>query len=253
VLLYPTLRAEHPPVRILGYPLDAVVCCAGVLATVPEYTRECLERTLVVNYLSRYLLVRGTDHLLRGSPSGRVVLVANAGKYRDTLDLDDLQHRRHRPRLRVAGRTQFANDLFAVELAERWRDAGIQVACVYPGVVRTDVFGNARGVGATVRTLGRTVSRLVGSTPERAAFTPGSWLLHPTPGVSAGGSTAPACARSGCLAELPGRSAGKVSGPPARPSCASTSRPRSTTGTRLNLRPHPRSPSARSTGRQPRR
>jgi NAD(P)-dependent dehydrogenase (short-subunit alcohol dehydrogenase family) len=172
VLLYPTLRAEHPPVRILGYPLDAVVCCAGVLATVPEYTRECLERTLVVNYLSRYLLVRGTDHLLRGSPSGRVVLVANAGKYRDTLDLDDLQHRRHRPRLRVAGRTQFANDLFAVELAERWRDAGIQVACVYPGVVRTDVFGNARGVGATVRTLGRTVSRLVGSTPERAAFTP---------------------------------------------------------------------------------
>lgn len=53
------------------------------------------------------------------SPSGRVVLVANAGNDPDTLDLDDFFYRRGRPRLRVSARTQFANDLLAVELADR--------------------------------------------------------------------------------------------------------------------------------------
>src|SRR6266545_4818167 len=88
--------------------LDAVMLCAGVLSTVAEWTDENLERGLVLNYLSRYLLLRRLLPLLAQAPSGRVVLVANAGKYRDTLDLDDLQLRRGRGRgLHVAGRTQF--------------------------------------------------------------------------------------------------------------------------------------------------
>jgi NAD(P)-dependent dehydrogenase (short-subunit alcohol dehydrogenase family) len=35
--------------------LDAAVFCAGMLSTVPEWTHEGLERTLALNYLSRYL------------------------------------------------------------------------------------------------------------------------------------------------------------------------------------------------------
>src|SRR5947207_2370890 len=38
--------------------LDAVVLCAGVLSAVPEWTEEDLERSFVLNYLSRYLLLR---------------------------------------------------------------------------------------------------------------------------------------------------------------------------------------------------
>lgn len=102
-----TGRDPHRAAAVLNE-LRGRVCCAGVLATVPEYTREGLERTLVLNYLSRHLLVRGVEPLLRASSSGRVVLVANAGRYRDTPDLDDLQHRRHRQGLRIAGRTQLA-------------------------------------------------------------------------------------------------------------------------------------------------
>lgn len=126
----------------------------------------------MLNYLSRYLLARRLLPLLQASPSGRLVLVANAGRYPDTIDLDDLQHRRGRPGLVVAGRTQFANDLLAVELAERYGRDGVQVTCVYPGIVRTEVFANARGLGPVVRALVVTLNRFVGATPDEAAFTP---------------------------------------------------------------------------------
>ena len=152
--------------------LDAVVLCAGVLSTVAEWTDEDLERSFALNYLSRYLFLRRLLPLLRRAPAGRVVLVGNAGKYRDTLDLDDLQLRRGGRGLRVAGRTQFANDLLAVELAERVRGSGIEVTCVFPGLVATDVFRNARGVPRPVRAAAIAIQRLIAASPAAAASTP---------------------------------------------------------------------------------
>jgi NAD(P)-dependent dehydrogenase (short-subunit alcohol dehydrogenase family) len=157
--------------------LDAVVLCAGVLSTVAEWTDEDLERSFVLNYLSRYLLVRRLLPLLAEAPAGRVVLVANAGRYRDTLDLDELQLRRGGRGLRVAGRSQFANDLLAVELAERVRDSRIEVTCVYPGLVATDVFRNARGLPRPVRAAAIAVHRLIAASPAAAAQTP-VFLAH---------------------------------------------------------------------------
>jgi NAD(P)-dependent dehydrogenase (short-subunit alcohol dehydrogenase family) len=170
-LLGETARAAGEIARRVDR-LDAVVLCAGVLSTVAEWTDEDLERSFVLNYLSRYLLVRRLLPLLAEAPSGRVVLVANAGKYRDTLDLSDLQLRRGRQGMRVAGRTQFANDLFAVELAERVQGSRIEVTCVFPGMVATDVFRNARGLPRPVRAAFMALQRLVAASPIDAAQTP---------------------------------------------------------------------------------
>jgi len=167
--------------------LDAVVLCAGVLSTVAEWTDEGLERSFALNYLSRYLLVRRLRPLLAEAPSGRVVLVANAGRYRDTLDLNDLQMRHGGRGLRVAGRTQFANDLLAVELAERVRGSRIEVTCVDPGLVATEVFRNARGLPAFLRGAAVAVHRLLAAPPATAAQTP-AFLAHDpdATGVSGG-------------------------------------------------------------------
>jgi NAD(P)-dependent dehydrogenase (short-subunit alcohol dehydrogenase family) len=167
--------------------LDAVVLCAGVLSTVAEWTDENLERSFVLNYLSRYLLVRRLLPLLARAPAGRVVLVASAGRYRDTLDLDDLQLRRGGRGLRVAGRTQFANDLLAIELAERVRGSGIEVACVDPGMTATDVFRNARGVPRPVRTAAIAVQHLIAASPAAAAGTP-VFLADDPEATGAGGA-----------------------------------------------------------------
>ena len=170
--------------KVLGMTprLDAVVLCAGVLATRPEWTPEGLERCLAVNYLSRHLLLRLLQPRLLASPSGRVVLVANAGKYPDTLDLDDLQHRRGRAGLRVSGRTQFANDVLAVELAHRLQGTRVEVTCVYPGLVATDIFRNAQGPSARLRQLATTVQRGCWASSGRGSRHPGHPGHRPRPG-----------------------------------------------------------------------
>ena len=147
--------------------LTAIVCCAGVFSLRAEHTAEGMERAFVLNYLSRYLLIRLLLPLLE--PSGRVILVANAGRYRDTLGpLDDLNLRRGGRGLKISGRTQFACDLFAVELAAR--APALSVSCVYPGLVATRVFRDAHALPAR-RLLAALHSRL-GVTPARAAETP---------------------------------------------------------------------------------
>jgi NAD(P)-dependent dehydrogenase (short-subunit alcohol dehydrogenase family) len=151
--------------------LDAAVFCAGILSTVPEWTSEGLERNFVLNYLSRHLLARRLLPLLQVASSGRLVLVANAGMYKDTLDFSDLQHKRGRPGLSVSGRTQFANDLLAIELAERCTQTNVAVTCVFPGFVKTDVFENARGLPKWFPLL-RPLLEMRAMAPEKAAETP---------------------------------------------------------------------------------
>jgi len=166
--------------------VDALVLCAGVLSRVAEPTSEQLERTFVLNYLSRYLLIRRLLPQLKQAVSGRVVLVANAGKYRDTLDMNDLQLRNGGRGLWISGRTQFANDLLAVDLSERLSSTRVEVTCVYPGLVATEVFGNARGLPRAMRVAAGFVQRLVGSTPEVAAQMP-LFLAGDAAAVGAGG------------------------------------------------------------------
>jgi NAD(P)-dependent dehydrogenase (short-subunit alcohol dehydrogenase family) len=151
--------------------LDAAIFCAAILSTVPEWTSEGLERNFVLNYLSRYLLARRLVPLLSQAESGRLVFVSNAGMYKDTLDFDDLQYRRGEPGLKVAGRTQFANDLLAVELADRLRGTGIAVSCVFPGFVKTDVFANARGLPFWFPLI-KPLLEFRALSPEAAAETP---------------------------------------------------------------------------------
>src|SRR3712207_2569075 len=166
--------------------LDAAVFCAGVLSTVPEWTQEGLERNFVLNYLTRYLLARRLLPALTQAPSGRLILVSNAGRYGDSLDFDDLQYRHGKPGIRVAGRTQFANDLLATELAARLRGTRVEVTCVFPGVTDTTVFRNARGLPRFVRTLAPEIVRLIASSPEVAAQTP-VFLAHDARAKGTGG------------------------------------------------------------------
>ncbi len=152
--------------------LDAMVCCAGILSTLPEWTAEGLERNFVLNYLSRYLLIRQLLPYLIQAPSGRLVLVANAGIYKDSLNFDDLQYRKGKRGMRVSARTQFANDLLATELASRLRNTQVEVTCVYPGITNTPLFHNARGLPGFVRFIASMLQPLIALSPEVAAQTP---------------------------------------------------------------------------------
>ena len=159
--------------------LDGLVCCAGAFTVQPQWTAEGLERSFALNYLSRFLLVQRLLPSLCRSPSGRVVLVANAGRYRDTLELDQLRHGIAPHGLRLAGGTQFANDVLTVELASRYSDTNLEVTCVNPGIVATDLFRHAPGLPLLVsKSLARLAAR-VGQPPNIAALTPAWLAAHP--------------------------------------------------------------------------
>jgi NAD(P)-dependent dehydrogenase (short-subunit alcohol dehydrogenase family) len=184
------LRATANVVREVEYAthrLDSIVCCAGILSTIPAWTPERMERTFALNYLSRYLLARQLLPMLEAAPSGRIVLVANAGMYKDTLDLDDLQYRRGKPGLDVSARSQFANDLLAIDLAERLRGrkSRVEATCVYPGMVKTRVFANALGLPWFFRAL-VPVLRVFQMSPAIAAETP-VFLAHSAEAVGTNG------------------------------------------------------------------
>lgn len=170
-LLAETARVADEVVRHTQR-LDAAVFCAGILSTLPQWTAEGLERNFVLNYLSRYLLARRLLPMLTQAPSGRLVLVSNAGLYPDHLNFDDLQHRKGKPGMQVARRTQFANDLLTTELTERLRGTRIEVTCVFPGVTNTGVFRNALGLPQIVRVLTEMMLPLFALSPDVAAQTP---------------------------------------------------------------------------------
>ncbi len=140
------VASVHEAVALDTPRLDALVCCAGRLSLQAEWTSEGLERSFVLNVLSRFMLARRLLPALCRSPSGRVVLVGDAGRHADTLDFNDLQHRRGAPGLDVWRRTQFANDLLAAKLAMRWRYTRVEVTAAYPGLARTAFLRNARGL-----------------------------------------------------------------------------------------------------------
>lgn len=184
-LLAETSRLAEEVIRHTSR-LDAAVFCAGILSTIPEWTTEGLERNFVLNYLTRYLLVRRLLPYLLQARSGRLVLVANAGKYGDSLNFDDLQHRRGKPGLKVSGRTQFANDLLTTELAARLHGTSLEVTCVYPGVTNTAVFRNARGLPRIVRAVASVQQRLFALSPADAARTP-AYLAQDSRATDVGG------------------------------------------------------------------
>jgi len=100
--------------------------------------------------------------------------------YPDTLNFDDLQHRHGKAGLAVSGRTQFANDLLAVELAERLRTTRIEVSCVFPGVTRSSCFAKARGLPWLLHLLVRLLVTLLGQSTARAALTPVALAREPS-------------------------------------------------------------------------
>jgi NAD(P)-dependent dehydrogenase (short-subunit alcohol dehydrogenase family) len=183
-LLADTSRVAAEVGRLTPH-LDAVVCSAGILSFAPEVSVEGLERSFVLNYLSRYLLAIRLLPQLSAAASGRLVLVSNAGKYHDTLDFEELRRPRRRG-IVVSGRTQFANDLLVTELASRLRGSRVEVTCVFPGVTQSACFDNARGVPAWLRGLVKLAVRLFGQSCERAAETP-VFLAHDTAAVGVSG------------------------------------------------------------------
>ena len=118
------------------YRLHILVNNAGLLGK-RIVTKDNLETTFEVNYLSHFLLTMLLLDTLKASAPSRIVNVSSSAHYRGKMDFDDLQEEKNYGAMRSYSRSKLAQVLFTHELARKLEGTGVTMNAVHPGVVRT--------------------------------------------------------------------------------------------------------------------
>jgi NAD(P)-dependent dehydrogenase (short-subunit alcohol dehydrogenase family) len=152
---------------------DVVVSNAAVIAGIDDHTPEGIQRSLAVNHLAPYVLLRSLIEPIGARPARFVVVGGDPRALRRVpVDLDDLGSETGRglgpvPSLRpftAYGRTKNMNAMFVYALAHRLRGTRITVNGAHPGIVKDTGLGNETARGAL---------RLLAALTQLNPFTPG--------------------------------------------------------------------------------
>jgi NAD(P)-dependent dehydrogenase (short-subunit alcohol dehydrogenase family) len=121
-----------------GWPFDAVIANAGVMATPSGRTVDGFDIQFGTNHLGHFALLNRIEPLL--ADNGRLVVLSSQAHRVADVDLDDPNFDKQAYDPFVAyGRSKTANSLFAVEFDRRHRHRGIRAASVMPGNSITDL------------------------------------------------------------------------------------------------------------------
>jgi NAD(P)-dependent dehydrogenase (short-subunit alcohol dehydrogenase family) len=149
--------------------LDVLVNNAGTYLFERTLTRDGLERTFAVNYLSHFLLTNLLLHRLAATPGSRVVCVSSSAHLDGRIDFDNLQGERRYERLDAYARSKLALLMFTYELARRRKGASPTANALHPGVVATDLGAENGLVRGWLRNKVRNVVNRSMITPEEGA------------------------------------------------------------------------------------
>jgi retinol dehydrogenase 14 len=113
---------------------------AGVHHATRQLSADGIERTLAVNHLAPFLFTQLLQPNLRAAGSARVLTVSSSLARWGRIHFDDIQLARHYGGTRAYLQSKLANIMFTLSLSERLDGAGLTAACVYPGLVATDLL-----------------------------------------------------------------------------------------------------------------
>ena len=150
-----------------GEPLHILVNnAAGVFFERTE-TVDGLEATFALNHLAPFHLTLLLLKRVLASAPARIVTVSSAGHARGRIRLDDLGAARYYYGFSQYCNTKLANVLFTYELARRIEGTGVVAHTLHPGVFRSSLGMNNRGL---MRWLWKW-AHIVMSSPDKAAAT----------------------------------------------------------------------------------
>lgn len=125
----------------LDTPIDVLIHNAGVYLTKKEVTSDGLEKTLVVHYLSTFIINHRLTEKLKSQNNTRIILVSSEG-YRFAawgLRPDDLNWEKRRySGLKSYGSAKLAQLLSMLVFAERFKNSGVTINSMHPGAVKTE-------------------------------------------------------------------------------------------------------------------
>ena len=120
--------------------LDVLVNNAGAFINTRQETPYGVEKTLLVNHLSPFLLTNLLLKTLQNSPSARIVNVSSDAHQFDYMNFDDLSFKRGYIGIKAYARSKLANVLFTYELARQLGSSTVTVNALHPGHVATDIW-----------------------------------------------------------------------------------------------------------------
>jgi NAD(P)-dependent dehydrogenase (short-subunit alcohol dehydrogenase family) len=119
-----------------GRPPDILVNSAGIMAAPLIRDGRGYESQFATNHLGHFQLTARLWEALSRANGARVVSVSSLGHRYSPVVFDDpnFEHREYNP-WAAYGQSKTANILFAVELDERGRDAGVRAFSLHPGSI----------------------------------------------------------------------------------------------------------------------
>ncbi|GAB1597692.1 retinol dehydrogenase 14-like [Argonauta hians] len=120
--------------------LDVLVNNAGVFRCPSSCTEDGFEMHFGVNHLGHFLLTTLLLDLLKKSAPSRIVVLSSF-LYKDAqIDFEDINCKINYSRTEAYKSSKLANVWFCRELSKKLEDSGVNVYCVDPGIVLTDIM-----------------------------------------------------------------------------------------------------------------
>lgn len=137
---FASIRAAAAAIIARWPRIDLLVNNAGVQHVRRTLSADGIEATLAVNHLAPFLLTRLLLPNLQAAAAARVVTVSSSLARWGRIDFDDLQQTRRYNGTRAYLQSKLANIMFTFSLGERLTTSDVTAACVYPGLVATDLM-----------------------------------------------------------------------------------------------------------------
>ena len=169
------IRTDFPELNVL-------INNAGTFSNTRLVTGDGLERTWVVNYLSRFLLTTLLLDVLKKNGASRIIDVSGAYHSKGYIHFDDIHLAKHYSMAIANNQSKLANVLFTYKLARMLEGTPVTVNTLHPGAVNTGSVLKADGFSAFFKWFYRLLIPFFKS-PDQGAKT--SVFLASSPEVEA--------------------------------------------------------------------
>ena len=119
--------------------VDVLVNNAGVFQCPYMKTEDGFEMQMGVNHFGHFLLTNLLLDKMQKSTPSRIVVVSSALHKRGTIKFDDINSEKEYNKRKGYSNSKLANVLFSRELSQRLQGKGVNVYCVHPGMVATNL------------------------------------------------------------------------------------------------------------------
>lgn len=119
--------------------IDLIYQSAGLIPGKIELTREGIEKTFAVSYLTRYLILKELLPLVTKSNDKMISNMAGAGQ-NGRINFEDInfQNTKFSP-IPVVKQFQQANDALILNIQNKYESDGLKAYCLMPGLVDTGI------------------------------------------------------------------------------------------------------------------